>query len=89
MHSLDSCININELSPSNSEYKEELLNANIKTEELFDYIYLSLEEALTDFGLVGYKKKWEVGNFPIYEYIILKAARKEVDLLNVSCKEEA
>ncbi|MEN5377907.1 hypothetical protein [Sphingobacterium kitahiroshimense] len=91
MHSLDSCINIkiNELSPSNSEYKEELLNTNIKTEELFDYIYLSLEEALTDFGLVGYKKKWEIGNFPIYEYIILKAARKEVDLLNVSCKEEA
>ncbi len=37
MHSLGSCINIKiyELSPSNSEYKEELLNINIKTEELF------------------------------------------------------
>lgn len=91
MNSLDSCINIkiDELSPSNSEYKEELLNANIKKEALFDDIYLSLDEALMDFGLVGYKKKWKIGNFPMYEYIILKSARKEVDLFNISCIEEA
>lgn len=43
---------------------------------------------LADFGFVGYKKRWEVGNFPIAEYITLKAARERMDLRHASCLEE-
>ncbi|PUV26335.1 hypothetical protein [Sphingobacterium athyrii] len=88
--SIDSCINIKieELSPSNVLYKAVLIQEDIETEELFDAIYQSLEKMLAEFGFVGYKKRWEAGNFPIYEYITLKAAREGVDLRHASCLEE-
>lgn len=90
MNSVDSHINIkiDQLSSSNLDYKEMLIHENIETRKLFDAIYQSLEEMLADFGFVGYKKKWEVGNFPIAEYITLKAARERIDLRYASCLEE-
>ncbi|PUV26320.1 hypothetical protein [Sphingobacterium athyrii] len=90
MNSVDSHINIkiDQLSSSNLDYKEMLIHENIETRKLFDAIYQSLEEMLADFGFVGYKKKWEVGNFPIAEYITLKAARERIDLRHASCLEE-
>lgn len=82
MNSVHSHINIkiDQLSPSNLGYKEKLIHEDIETRKLFNAIYHSLEEMLANFGLVGYKKKWEVGNFPISEYITLKAARERMDL---------
>lgn len=90
MNSVNSHINIkiDQLSPSNLGYKEMLIHEDIETRKLFDTIYQSLEEMLADFGFVGYKKKWEVGNFPIAEYITLKAARERMDLRHASCVEE-
>ncbi|MBB1646718.1 hypothetical protein [Sphingobacterium sp. UME9] len=90
MDSIDSCINIKieQMSPSNVSYKEVLIQEDIETEKLFDAIYQSLEKMLAEFGFVGYKKRWEVGNFPIYEYITLKAAIKGGDLENTNCNEE-
>lgn len=90
MNSIDSHINIkiDQLSPSNLGYTEMLIREDIETRKLFDAIYHSLEEMLADFGFVGYKKKWEVGNFPIAEYITLKAARERMDLRHASCLEE-
>jgi hypothetical protein len=90
MTSVDSHINIKieQLSPSNESYKEMLIHEDIETRNLFKAIYHSLEEMLADFGFVGYKKKWEVGNFPISEYITLKAAREGMDLRHVSCLVE-
>lgn len=73
-------INLFELSPSNAEYKVELVSEIIKMEDLFDSIYLSLEEAFVEFGFVGYKKNWEIGNFPIYEYITLKSEKEGIKL---------
>lgn len=49
-----------------------LIQEDIETEKLFDAIYQSLEKMLAEFGFVSYKKKWEAGNFPIYEYITLR-----------------
>lgn len=88
--SIDSCINIKieQLSPSNESYKEVLFQEDIETEKLFDAIYQSLEKMLAEFGFVGYKKKWEAGNFPIYEYITLKAATEGMDLRYVSFLEQ-
>jgi len=90
MNSVNSHINIkiDQLSPSNLGCKEMLIHEDIETRNLFNAIYHSLEEMLADFGFVGYKKKWEVGNFPISEYITLKAAREGMDLRHVSCLEE-
>lgn len=79
---------IEQLTPSNLDYHEELIHENIEARKLFDSIYQSLEKMLADFGFVGYKKKWEVGNFPIFEYIALKAARERMDLQHASCLEE-
>lgn len=89
MNSVDSHINIKieQLLPSNVVYKEVIIHEDIEAEKLFDAIYWSLEETLSEFGFVGYKKKWEVGNFPIFEYITLKAARERMDLRHASCLE--
>jgi hypothetical protein len=88
--SIDSHINIkiDQLSPSNLTFKETLIHENVEMGKLFDAIYFSLDEMLKDFGLVGYKKNWEIGNFPIAEYITLKAARKGLDLQSTKCSEE-
>ncbi|QQT29467.1 hypothetical protein I6I99_19270 [Sphingobacterium multivorum] len=90
VYSIDSRINIkiDQLSSSNLTFKERLIHEDVEMEKLFDAIYFSLDEMLNDFELVGYKKKWEVGNFPIAEYITLKAARKGLDLQNMKCSEE-
>ena len=90
MNSVDSHINIKieQLSSSNLGYKKMLIHEDIETRKLFDAIYQSLEKMLADFGFVGYKKKWEVGNFPIAEYITLKAAREGMGLRHASCPEE-
>lgn len=84
----DMKIEIYELSSSNTEYKVELINERIKVENLFKDIYLSLNHLFVDFGFVGYKKNWEVGNFPIYEYIILKAAEEKIILQNDHLNKE-
>lgn len=81
-------IKVYELYPSNLEHKVELINEKIKIENLFNSIYLSLEEAFVDFGFVGYKKNWEVGNFPIYEYITLKADKERIELRNINKSDE-
>lgn len=81
-------IKVYKLSTSSLEYKEELINEIIKMENLFNGIYLSLEEAFIDFGFVGYKKNWEVGNFPMYEYITLKAERERLELRNINELEQ-
>lgn len=66
-------IKMDELSPANDSHKVELLNIEISFADLFDDIYLSLEDIFNKFGFVGYKKKWEVGNFPVFEYVTLKS----------------
>jgi hypothetical protein len=44
-------------------------------------IYLSLSIMLKKFGLLGYKKVSEVENFPIYEYLYLKAKFNNIQIL--------
>lgn len=73
-------IYIYELSPSDADYKVELIQEEIKIEDFLSDIYLSLEEMFAQFGFVGYKKNWGVGNFPIYEYITLKANKEKMKL---------
>lgn len=96
IHSADSPIKIsvNEIAPFNPEHKIELVNHNIQKDKLFDSIFLSLDQTLAEFGFLGYKKNWEVGNFPIYEYIVLKAEKgnifleKNEDLTNENWKQK-
>jgi hypothetical protein len=66
-------IEVFELSPSDTSYKVELVNKNIKHDDLFDAIFFSLDEILQRFGFIGYKTNWDIGNFPIFEYLMLKA----------------
>lgn len=57
-------------------------------EELFRSVLDSLDVMLTEFGFVGYKKIWEVGNFPIAEYIELKSWASNSSFRMHECKEE-
>ncbi|MET6997065.1 hypothetical protein [Chitinophaga defluvii] len=81
-------IKIHELSPSNSDYKVELVNRRLTIEDLFNNIYYSLDGLLVNFGFVGYKKAWEVGNFPIFEYLTLKAGRESIQLHVVNSSDD-
>lgn len=78
----DILIEIFELSPSNPDYKIELVKAYIQFDELSKNLYRSLALMLDDFGLIGYKKAMDTGNFPIYEYLTLKA-----DVYNVAMQK--
>ena len=60
-------------STGNPNYSEELVDVKIKEEDLFADIYRSLLALYKKFGFVGYKEVWEVGNFPVYEFLILKS----------------
>lgn len=78
----DILIEVFELSPTNPDYKIELVKEYIQFNELFNNIYYSLARMLDDFGLVGYKKTMDTGNFPVYEYLTLKA-----DIYNVAMQK--
>lgn len=71
-------VKIFELSPTNRDHKVELVNGESQIEDFFNNIYLSLNELLSGFGFIGYKKNWETGNFPIFEYIVLKAKKEQL-----------
>jgi hypothetical protein len=57
----------------NPSQNKVLIQFNIKTRDLFHQIYLSLDYLFQNFGLIGYKTIWEIGNFPTAEYIKLKS----------------
>ena len=84
----DILIEIFELSPSNPDYKIELVKAYIQFDELFKNIYRSLALMLNDFGLIGYKKAMDTGNFPIYEYLTLKADVYNIALQKTDVSED-
>lgn len=77
-------ISIFELSDEYSGSKpiRELLNERIEAESLFCDLFLSLDRLFKEFGLIGYKKNWDVGNFPIGEYLTLKADNNNIRINN-------
>ncbi|WP_343675074.1 hypothetical protein [Chitinophaga sp.] len=77
-------VEITELSPTGESYKEQLIKHTFSFEELFNTIYISLSEMLKAFGFIGYKTNWEAGNFPIYEYLILKSENYNLELQKVN-----
>lgn len=81
-------IKIFELSPSDTNYKKELLNETVGFQKLFNDIYYSLDVMLREFGLIGYKTNWDVGNFPILEYLMLKADRYNIDVKTQEVSED-
>lgn len=81
-------IKINELSPANDAYRIELINTEISFKDLFEHIYLSLDDIFNRFGFVGYKKNWEIGNFPSFEYIILKSHELRINLSTTKYSNE-
>jgi hypothetical protein len=81
-------IKIIELSPSNPSYRRKLLSQKISFDNLFDEIYSSLDRILQEFGFIGYKNNWEVGNFPLGEYLMLRADKFHVDLALTNVDEE-
>lgn len=58
-------------SPEGENYRVSIVKRTFDFAYLFESIYFSLKRMLADFGFSGYKENWEVGNFPIYEYIKL------------------
>lgn len=77
-----------ELSPSNREYRRELVNEHIALNSLLADVFLSLEALWHRFGFIGYKMNWEVGNFPISEYLTLKADKCKWSLLPEKTNED-
>lgn len=79
-------IEIVETSTTNSSnHLMSLISEYMDIDDILNDIFISLDNMLKKFGLLGYKKNWEIGNFPIAEYIILKAEKdnlilKEIDL---------
>ncbi|NLR79648.1 hypothetical protein [Chitinophaga eiseniae] len=84
----DIVIRILELSPVDPGYQRELILQAIEFGSLFNNIYDSLDYMLKRFGLIGYKNSWEVGNFPISEYLLLKADIYCIDVLRASLGSE-
>ncbi|MDR2004118.1 MAG: hypothetical protein LBQ74_13885 [Prevotella sp.] len=82
MDSLESNINIKitELYPANPEYHKILLDENFSKKQLYDDIYISLHQLYNDFGFIGYKHNWDIGNFPIGEYLLLKSDKYNANL---------
>lgn len=73
-------IQIVESYPSNIDYKKILINEDIFQEDLFNDIYSSLHQMFLDYGFIGYKINWDVGNFPIGEYLSFKADKFHLNL---------
>ncbi|GAB6119053.1 hypothetical protein [Dysgonomonas termitidis] len=90
MSSIDSSIQfkIIKTSTGNPNYKETLWDNMVVFNDLFDNIFLSLDNIYKDFGLIGYKRIWEVGNFPVCEYLLLKANRENYILNEMETNEE-
>lgn len=82
MESINSDIKIQvvETYPNNPGCNKELFCDHIDFKTFFDFLYTSLDEMLQEFGFIGYKKNWEVGNFPIAEYLTLKSKAKNIAL---------
>lgn len=66
-------IKIIEQYPTNPNYKKILLDNEISFDNLYDSVYFSLHQMIINFGFIGYKYNWDIGNFPIGEYLLLKA----------------
>lgn len=79
-HTSDIKILIFEFYPFNQSGKNTLIETFFSSENLKEFIFLSLEKILNDFGFIGYKLNWEIGNFPIYEFLTLKAKKLNLDL---------
>jgi len=73
-------IKIVELYPKNSEYKKVLIDKEFDIKTLFDNIFKSLHTMYIEFGFLGYKYNWDVGNFPIGEYLLFKSDRLDLSL---------
>lgn len=74
-------IEIAEFSPA-ADYKKDLLKWNVSLELLYGYILESLHEMFQKFGFLGYKSNW-CGNFPVAEYLKLKAGKHAINLKKV------
>lgn len=81
-------IKIFELSTSDTEYKVKLLDESLEFEVFFNQLFISLDKMFNDFGMIGYKIVWEAGNFPIFEYLTLKAERNGIELKKISDSED-
>ena len=66
-------VTIHEDAVYNSGNPQMLFDGEIELKGLLKHILISLHDLLRDFGLCGYKKVWEVGNFPIADYLELKS----------------
>lgn len=73
-------IKIIELYTSNPKHYNILINENFSKEKLYDNIYSSLHQMYINHGIIGYKYNWDVGNFPIAEYLLLKADKFNLEL---------
>ncbi|MDR6238173.1 hypothetical protein [Aureibacter tunicatorum] len=80
-------LKIEESYVKNTDYRAVLCDVRFESEILFTQIFSSLEKMYTQFGLVGYKMAWEVGNFPVAEFLILKAWLFDFNLDAEKCCE--
>lgn len=64
---------MNQAPLNKSSDKTLLMKAEIDIYTVMSDFYLSLDKLFKEFGFVGYKKNWEVGNFPTGDYLKLKA----------------
>ncbi len=76
-----------ELSPSGENYNKILFKKELKFEEFFNAIYASLDNMLNTFGFIGYKHNW-AGNFPVYEYLLLKSDKYGAELPKLSTEDD-
>lgn len=60
--------------------KRVIVDEDFLHKKLFEDIYVSLHQMYLNFGIVGYKYNWDVGNFPIAEYLLLKADKYNLNL---------
>lgn len=81
-------VEIFELSPVEKTHKIQLLKHNFAFEDLFTAVYTSLEKMLKEFGFIGYKSNWVVGNFPMYEYLKLKSDKYGLELKKEEVTED-
>lgn len=92
LESMNSSIKIRviKFSHENKSQKLLLLEETIEINSLFNQIYISLNDLLLNFGFIGYKANWEVGNFPLYEYITLKVDKEKLEIrpFNVALEDD-
>jgi len=70
------------------EASESVIKFNISVKEFSEQLYLSLKKMLSIYGLVGFKTAWEVGNFPVAEYIKLSAKYNNIHLSEYNTFED-